>query len=303
MTESLAHAIMRTVTRLLRSAALIVFALSGVLDRAPAVGQVPPVLVGAGDIASCRSLGDEATARLLDAIPGTVFTTGDNAYEFGTDQEFSNCYHPGWGRHLARTRPALGNHDYGTPGAGGYFRYFGAAAGDPQRGYYSYDLGAWHLVVLNSNCRFVGCGPDSPQVRWLRDDLAAHRTTCTAAYGHHPRFGSGPHGGTPQMFAIWQVLYDAGVDLALTGHNHLYERFAPQDPLGRLDPARGIRQITVGTGGRSHYGIRQVAANSQARNTDTFGVLKLVLEPGRYSWEFIPERGKTFRDSGTAPCH
>lgn len=293
---------MRTVVRRIRTAALILLVLSGA-GRAPAAGQAFPVLVGAGDIADCQSPGDEATARLLDAIPGTVFTTGDNAYESGTDQEFSDCYHPSWGRHRARTRPAPGNHDYGTPGAAGYFRYFGAAAGDPRRGYYSYDLGGWHVVVLNSNCRLMGCGADSAQVRWLRADLETHPAQCTVAYWHHPRFSSGPHGDAPDMAAIWQVLYDAGVDLALTGHDHLYERFAPQDPLARLDPARGIRQITVGTGGRSHYEIRRVAPNSEARNTDTFGVLKLVLEPARYSWEFIPQRGKTFRDSGATACH
>ena len=262
------------------------------------------MLVGAGDIASCQSPGDEATARLLDAIPGTVFTTGDNAYESGTDKEFSDCYHPSWGRHRARTRPAPGNHDYGTPGAAGYFRYFGAAAGDPRRGYYSYDLGTWHLIALNSNCRLIGgCDAGSAQVLWLRADLAAHPARCTAAYWHHPRFGSGPHEEALALQTIWQVLYDAGVDLTLAGHNHLYERFAPQDPSGRLDRVRGIRQITVGTGGRSHYALRRVAANSEARNTDTFGVLKLVLEPARYSWEFVPERGKAFRDSGTTPCH
>jgi len=294
---------MRTVTRLLRSAALVVFALSGVLGHSSAAGQAFPVLVGAGDIASCDSRGDEITARLLDRIAGTVYTTGDNAYEYGTDQQFRECYHPSWGRHRARTRPTPGNHDYGTAGAAGYFRYFGAAAGDPQRGYYSYSLGTWHVIALNSNCRDVSCDADSEQVRWLRADLAAHPTRCTVAYWHHPRFGSGPHGGAAAMGVLWQVLYDAGADLVLAGHNHLYERFAPQDPSGRVDAARGIREITVGTGGRSHYQIRQLAANSEVRNTDTFGVLKVVLEPTRYTWEFVPERGKAFRDRGTTACH
>jgi len=284
-------------------AASAVLVLTAALSQFTVAGQTFPVLVGAGDIASCDSRGDEITARLLDRIAGTVFTTGDNAYEYGTDQQFRECYHPSWGRHRARTRPTPGNHDYGTAGAAGYFRYFGDAAGDPRRGYYSYSLGTWHVIALNSNCRDVSCDADSEQVRWLRADLAAHPTRCTVAYWHHPRFGSGPHGGTAAMAVIWQVLYDAGADLVLTGHNHLYERFAPQDPSGRLDAVRGIREITVGTGGRSHYQVKLLAANSEVRNTDTFGVLKVILEPTRYAWEFVPERGKTFRDRGTTACH
>jgi hypothetical protein len=265
--------------------------------------QAPAVMVGAGDIASCQSEGDEATARLLDAIDGTVFTTGDNAYEYGTDEEFANCYHPTWGRHRTRTRPALGNHDYGTPGAAGYFRYFGAAAGEPGRGYYSYDLGAWHVIVLNSNCRFAGgCGPDSPQVQWLRRDLASSPAVCTAAYWHHPRFSSGLHGNDPTMQTIWQVLVSAGVDVALTGHDHLYERFAPLDAQGRPDPQRGLRQFIVGTGGRNHYPFRTVLPASDVRHTGTFGVLRLELATAGYAWAFIPEAGKTFRDTGTARC-
>jgi hypothetical protein len=295
---------MRAVTSVPRVAiAVVAGLLMMAASRTAATGPAFPVLVGAGDIASCDSRGDEITARLLDGIPGTVFTTGDNAYEYGTDREFRECYHPSWGRHRGRTRPSVGNHDYGTPGAAGYFRYFGAAAGEPGRGYYSYSLGVWHVVVLNSNCRIVGCDADSEQVRWLRADLAAHPTRCTVAYYHHPRFGSGPHGGAAAMAAIWQVLYDAGVDLALAGHNHLYERFAPQDPAGQLDAARGIREITVGTGGRSHYQVRQLAANSEVRHTGMFGVLEVTLEPARYTWEFIPQPGKTFRDAGATACH
>lgn len=296
---------MRLVMKTLRAfvAASAVLVLTAAWGRFTVAGQTFPVLVGAGDIAGCDSRGDEITARLLDRIAGTVFTTGDNVYEYGTDQEFRECYHPSWGRHRARTRPSVGNHDYGTAGAAGYFRYFGDAAGDPRRGYYSYSLGTWHVIVLNSNCRYVSCDADSDQVRWLRADLAAHPTRCTVAYWHHPRFGSGPHGGSTFMGVIWQALYDAGADLVLTGHNHLYERFAPQDPSGRLDAARGIREITVGTGGRSHYQVKLLAANSEVRNTDTFGVLKVVLEPARYSWEFVPEPGRSFRDTGATACH
>jgi hypothetical protein len=272
--------------------------------REPSFAQTAAVLVGAGDIASCDSPGDEATARLLDAVGGTVFTTGDNVYEHGTDQEFANCYHPSWGRHRARTRPSVGNHEYYTPGAAGYFRYFGASAGEPGQGYYSYDLGTWHAVVLNSNCRFAGgCGPDSPQVQWLRRDLAANRAACTVAYWHHPRFSSGLHGSDAAMQTIWQTLVSAGVDIALTGHDHLYERFAPMDGEGRLDAARGLRQFIVGTGGRSHYPFRAVIQTSEVRHTGTFGVLRLQLDSAGYAWEFIPEAGKTFRDAGSGVCH
>jgi len=264
----------------------------------------PPVLVGAGDIAGCAGTGDEATAALLDSIPGTVATFGDNVYESGTAEQFTNCYDPSWGRHKARTRPAAGNHDYNTSGASGYFNYFGAAAGDPDQGYYSYDLGAWHLVVINSNCSDVsGCGAGSPQEEWLRADLAAHPVSCTLAYWHHPRFSSGPHGNSTSMQDIWQALYDYGADVVLNGHDHDYERFAPQDPNGLADPVRGIREFVVGTGGRSHYTISTPIANSEAHNDDTFGVLKLTLHPTGYDWEFIPEAGKTFSDSGSEACH
>jgi len=169
---------------------------------------LPVVLVGAGDIAACGSSGDEATTALLDAIDGTVFTLGDNVYDSGTRREFAECYDPTWGRHKGRTRPAAGNHDYGTARASGYFGYFGEAAGDPSTGYYSYDLGAWHIVVINSNCEPVGgCQAGSPQEAWLRADLAAHPVDCILAYWHHPRFSSGPHGGTDEMRAIWRALY------------------------------------------------------------------------------------------------
>ena len=188
------------------------------------------VLVGAGDIAGCSSDGDEATAKLLDSIPGTVFTTGDNAYPSGTMSEFLDCYDPSWGRHKARTYPSSGNHDYGTQGAAGYYAYFGSVAGDPDKGYYSYDLGSWHIVVLNSNIQ-EGAGSDQEQ--WLRADLAAHPVACTLAYWHHPRFSSGDvHGSDGKMQSLWQALYDFGADVVLNGHEHNYERFALQDPRG-----------------------------------------------------------------------
>ena len=278
-------------------------------SHTPAAGtssQSDPVLVGAGDIASCSSSGDEATAALLDGISGTVFTTGDNVYETGTASEFANCYAPSWGRHKARTRPSAGNHEYEAAGASGYFGYFGAAAGDPLKGYYSYDLGTWHVVVLNSNCAEVGgCDTTSAQGQWLQGDLAAHsNAACTLAYFHHPLFSSGSdNGNDPEMRPIWDSLYAAGAEMVLNGHDHDYERFAPQTASGVADSARGIREFVVGTGGRSHYSFGTIRDNSQVRNSDTFGVLKLTLHPTSYDWQFVPEVGKTFSDSGSASCH
>ncbi|MCZ7570519.1 MAG: metallophosphoesterase [Ardenticatenaceae bacterium] len=262
------------------------------------------MLIGAGDIAGCSSTGDEATAALLDQIPGTVFTTGDNVYSSGTAKQFANCYDPSWGRHRARTRPAPGNHDYGTAGAAGYFDYFGPLAGEPDKGYYSYDLGAWHIVVLNSNCSAIGgCAAGSPQEQWLRADLAAHPAACTLAYWHHPLFSSGLHGNSPSMQAIWEALYAYAADVVLNGHDHDYERFAPQDPNGVADPAHGIREFVVGSGGKSHYPFLGLPiANSEVRNDNTFGVLKLTLHPASYTWEFVPEAGQTFTDAGSEPC-
>lgn len=273
----------------------------------PATSQPerPAVLAGAGDIASCDSSGDEATAELLDRIAGTVFTTGDNAYDSGSAAEFADCYAPSWGRHKDRTRPAPGNHEYATPGAAGYFDYFGAAAGDPDRGYYSYGLGSWHVVVVNSNCAAVGgCDRGSPQLRWLRDDLEASTSECTLAYWHHPLFTSGAvHEGEVAMRPIFQALYEARAELVLTGHNHQYERFAPQDPDGNLDRVRGIRQFVVGTGGRSHYEFGATQPNSEVRGTGTFGVLELTLHRGSFDWRFVPVDGQSFTDSGTGTCH
>jgi hypothetical protein len=263
------------------------------------------VLVGAGDIASCNGPGDEATAKLLDNIAGTVFTVGDNVYPDGTATEFGQCYDAAWGRHKARTRPAPGNHDYHTEDASGYFNYFGAVAGDPAKGYYSYDLGAWHIIVLNSNCKEVGgCEAGSPQEQWLRADLAAHPTTCTLAYWHHPRFSSGKHGSAPEMQAFWEALYAYGADVVLAGHDHSYERFAPQDPSGKRDEVRGIRQFVVGTGGAKLRSFEENLPNSEVREAETWGVLKLTLHPTSYAWKFIPVpvKGKTFTDSGSATC-
>jgi hypothetical protein len=264
-----------------------------------------PILVGAGDIADCSSTGDEATANLLDGIAGTVFTLGDNVYNSGTDTEFTNCYNPSWGRHKARTFPSPGNHDYQTAGASGYFNYFGAAAGDPTKGYYSYNLGKWHIISLNSMCGDTsvgGCGDTSPMVSWLKQDLAANPTACTLAYWHHPLFSSGVFGNT-MMKPSWDALYAANADVVLSGHDHGYERFAPQDPNGVADPAKGLREFVVGTGGESHFAFTDILANSEVHNGDTFGVLKLTLNATGYDWQFVPEAGKTFTDSGSGSCH
>src|SRR5215213_454635 len=273
-------------------------------DSPPPSGS-SPVLVGAGDIASGDNQNDEATAKLLGGISGTVFTAGDNAYDSGTSAQFSNYYNPTWGRYKARTKPSVGNHDYGTAGASGYFKYFGAAAGDPKKGYYSYNLGAWHIVVLNSMCENVGgCGAASPMVTWLKQDLAANTKTCTLSYWHHPVFSSGSeHGNDPKMRPSWDSLYAAGAEVVVNGHDHDYERFAPQSPSAALDNARGIREFVVGTGGRSLRPFGTIRANSQVRNAATYGVLKLTLNSNSYDWKFVPVAGQTFTDSGTTSCH
>ena len=266
-------------------------------------GQSVAVLVGAGDIARCGREGDEATAVLLDRIPGIVFTAGDNAYPSGRNRDFRECYDAGWGRHRARTRPAPGNHEYASPNAEPYFDYFGDLAGPRDRGYYSYEAGSWHVVVLNSNCGAVGCRRGSEQEQWLREDLAAHRTACTVAYWHHPRFSSGMHGNHDRVKDFWDALYEAGADVVVVGHDHDYERFAPMTPDGELDTARGIRQFVVGTGGGDLRRFEQTVPNSEVRESGTYGVLKLTLRPNRYDWEFVPAAGATFTDSGTGTCH
>ena len=262
------------------------------------------ILLAAGDIGECGSASAEATAALLDGVDGTVAVLGDNAYERGSVAEYADCYGPTWGRHKARTRPAIGNHEYGTAGAAGHWDYWGDAAGPPGQGYYSYELGAWHVVVLNSNCSIVSCAAGSPQERWLRTDLASHPAACTLAYFHHPRFSSGArHGGTPRVQPLWQALYEAGAEVVLAGHEHIYERFTPQTPAGRADEARGIRQFTVGTGGRALSGFGMLVPNSELRDSSTFGVLRLTLGTSSYGWEFLPVPGGALRDAGAGACH
>jgi hypothetical protein len=269
------------------------------------VPPVPPapggsaILVGAGDIANSGG-GAEETARLLDGIAGTVFAAGDNAYPKGSDADYATRYAPTWGRHLARTRPAPGNHEYGTSGASAYFKYFGDHAGPSGLGYYSYDLGDWHIISLNSN---IDMSAGSSQEQWLRADLAANAKECTLAYWHHPRFSSGPHGSSTQSRAIWQALNEAGAEIVVVGHDHNYQRFAPQTADGQQDLQRGIREFVAGTGGTGHTSFGSPIANTEAYNVDTFGVLKLTLGPGAYTWEFIPVAGQTYRDAGSGTCH
>jgi len=266
----------------------------------PPPGSV--IMIGAGDISDCNNNNDEATAQILDAnTTGTVFLLGDNVYENGTTTEYNNCYDPTWGRHKSRTKPSAGNHEYNTPNATGYYGYFGAAAGDPAKGYYSYDVGDWHVVVLNSN---IARDAASAQIAWLDADLTANTKSCTMAYWHHPRFSSGSsHGNDVSVQPFWEKLVQYNADLILNGHEHDYERFARQSPTGLADNVNGIREFVVGTGGRALYTLGTRKANSEVFNSTTFGVIKLTLSAGSYSWQFIPIAGQTFTDSGSENCH
>jgi acid phosphatase type 7 len=261
------------------------------------------VLVGAGDIGDCATREDSMTAALLDDIDGTVFTAGDNAYENGTAENFSTCYDETWGRHKERTRPVAGNHDWHTAALAGYFGYFGDAARGPDgHSWYSFDLGTWHVIVLDSECdKNGGCEADSAQGRWLATDLAASDARCSIAIWHKPRFSSGEHGNDRSVGPFWTALFDAGVDVIVNGHDHDYERFAPQDPEGAEDRDRGMREFVVGTGGTPLRPFDDPVANSELRAL-THGVFKLTLRDGSYDWEFIPVSGD-FRDGGTAFCH
>jgi calcineurin-like phosphoesterase family protein len=277
----------------------------GALEGLGPAASSDPVLVGAGGIAGCASSGDEATAALLDGIAGTVFTAGDSAYEDGKASEWANCYDPSWGRHKGRTRPVPGNHDWATDRGNPYFDYWGKAAGTRGQGWYSYDLGAWHVVVLNSNCPGGGtCEAGSSQERWLRADLATKGAYCTAAFIHHPRFSSDSiDGSQPQVGDLWDALYDAGADLVVSGHSRVYERMAPQDPKGKPDPNHGLLQINVGSGGRGHGNFDTPLANSVVRDRKSWGVLKLTLHPGSFDWDFVPVPGAPLADAGSARCH
>lgn len=296
-------------------------------DSMVALAASDPVIAAAGDIAcdpknpnfnagngNSRYCRQKYTAELLvNENFSAVLALGDNQYYCGGYQAFLQSYDLSWGQVKSITRPVVGNHEYLTYGgtecttanaeAAGHFQYFGAMAGDPSRGYYSYDIGAWHLIALNSNCGSVGgCGANSPQSRWLLTDLVAHPNFCTLAYWHIPLFSSG--GRTSyNTRPFWETLYKNNADLILTGHDHMYERFAPQTPNGALDTIRGLREFVVGSGGANHTSLSTIAANSEVHDNSTFGILKLTLHPTSYDWQFIPEAGAAFTDSGTTNCH
>ena len=249
----------------------------------------PPVILAAGDIADCASAGDEATAELL-ADGATILTLGDNAYENGTAQEFAECYEPTWGRHKGRTRPSPGNHEYNTPDAAGYFGYFGGS------GYYSFDLGSWHIISLNSE---QDTGVGGAQVRWLKADLAATAADCVLAYWHKPRWTRGRYTDLQASAAFWDALYDAGADVVLAGHDHNYQRYPKLGKNGFRD-ANGVRSFVVGTGGRHLYGLAPDARRDTATDT-SWGVLKLTLGETSFHWEFLAVDG-SYTDTGTADC-
>ena len=250
----------------------------------------------------CRQ---KAVSDLIGRLrPTVVLPLGDAQYADGRLSAFRTSYGPSWGRYLGITRPAPGNHEYGVRGAAGYFDYFGSRAGQRGKGYYSYNVGDWHVVALNGNCAAVGgCGYGSPQETFLRWTLKTYPRRCTLAYWHQPRFSSGPHGDNPAYTAFWTALYRANADVVLGGHDHHYERFAPMRPDGTLDHPRGIRSFVVGTGGAEHYALRRIRANSQARDTTSFGMLQLALRDGSYGWRFHPAAGGTYTDGGITRCH
>jgi 3',5'-cyclic AMP phosphodiesterase CpdA len=291
--------------------------LGSVLSTEAAFAESAPVtLLAAGDIAYCKPTwadkllylvrkgrkfkrAPHETARLLDRLDGTIVVLGDLAYRDGSAEQFERCYGPTWGRHKDRTFPAPGNHEYRSKGAAPYFAYWGERAGHKKRGYYSFDLGAWHIIALNSN---IKAGRKSRQLRWLRADLAATTARCILAFWHHPMFSSGGNGDHPMMRHAYRALYEAGASVVLAGHDHIYERFAPQDAEGRRDEPRGIRSFVVGTGGAPLGGQRRTNRNSEIVRTGSWGVLKLALHDDRYDWEFLTLDGPEPADAGTAAC-
>ena len=266
-------------------------------------GSGAQTLIAAGDAARCDGTIDEATAAEIETIPGMVAALGDNAYESGSPQDYAKCYDPSWGQFKDRTRPVPGNHEYQTPGAAGYFGYFGSSVGSLEHSWYAWDLGSWRLYALDANCGQIGgCGPGSPELTWLTDDLAANPAHCVLAYWHQPRFSSGLHGNNPALDDIWRALSAAGADIVLNGHDHLYERFAQLDANGAPVPAGGTREFVVGTGGGNAYEFQAIRPGSEVRIAETFGVLRLTLDSGTYDWSFLPINGGTHTDSGTDNC-
>jgi hypothetical protein len=270
----------------------------GATTGQPGIAAPDVVFAGAGDIVNCGSDGAERTARLLDRLPGFVFTLGDNVYPSSTFDLLMKCYEPTWGRHRSRTYASPGNHDWEVQGGAPYFAYFGAGAGPAGLGYHSFNIGGWHVVSLNSN---IAADADSPQYRWAQQDVERNPGSCTLAMWHHPVFNSGSYGNDPRMKQMWRLLDRLGVDVVITAHDHSYERFAPQNADGQPD-VMGMRQFVVGTGGAERRPFAAIQANSEVRNSEAWGVLKLVLRPVSYEWEFVPVDGAHFRDAGASQC-
>ena len=285
------------------------FAAANTITSTATSTPAPAVLIGAGDIAYCGkdNLGDEQTAALLGRLlakypQAQIFAVGDTVQGEGLDWEYRDCFGPTWGRFLDRMHPVPGNHEYMTDGGAPYFAYFGARAGVPGEGYYSYDLGAWHIIALNSNCNDIACGPNSAQAAWLRADLAAHPSACTLLYWHYPRWSSGLAGGRAVVAPFWEAAAQSGVEIVISGDDHDYERFAPLDASGK-PAAAGIRSFVVGTGGTALRAWGTPAPYSELKNNDTWGVIVFKLYPDRYEWEFVPVDGGKFTDLGSGPCH
>jgi hypothetical protein len=267
------------------------------------VPQPPPpvttaTLLAAGDIGEC-GYGAMETGELIDRLPGTLLALGDLAYMHGSTANFRDCYDPAWGRHVERTRPVPGNHEYETPGAAGYYDYFGGLAGNRGQGYYAFTAGPWRVIALNSE---VGMGPGSAQMAWLRDELQNNRAHCTLAYWHRPLYSSGPNGNNADTRPLWSTLIEFGAEVVLNGHDHIYERFERQDEQGRLDSVNGLRQFVVGTGGARLTGVGGPKPNSAVRSAASYGVLVLTLNANSYNWEFASVNN-SFRDSGSGGCH
>jgi hypothetical protein len=282
-------------------------------DPDPAIAAVGDISCGSASprTASCKQV--ETSELLLAIRPSAVLALGDLQYEFGEYQDFLRFYDLSWGRLKPITRPAPGNHEYEIPNAAGYFDYFAGigrnssdVTGTRGEGWYSFNVGEWHVISLNSNCASIagGCGTNSAQMRFLRADLQNNRSTCTLAFWHHPRFSSGKSRDDRAYLPFWETLYEFGADVVLTGHDHGYERFAPMTPTGGLDRARGIRQFVIGTGGHSFQPFGDVLPNSEIRQNNTFGVLKMRLRAASYQWAFDPIPGSGgFTDSGADNCH
>jgi hypothetical protein len=300
-------------------AVVVAVLLSGIVG--PRAGQLPPAgsagtfgplgtsgsaaqtLIAAGDAARCDGSIDEATAAEIEAIPGAVAALGDNAYENGSPQDYAQCYDPSWGQFKDRTRPVPGNHEYQTPGAAGYFGYFGPSVGSLGQSWYAWDFGAWRIYALDANCGQIGgCGQGSPELTWLTNELATHPAQCVLAYWHQPRFSSGLHGNNPAVDDIWRAISSAGTDIVLGAHDHMYERFAQLDANGTPVTGSGTREFVVGTGGGNAYEFQEIRAGSEVRIAQTFGVLRLTLGAGSYDWAFVPINGGTHGDSGSDSC-